>query len=316
MPAEFRNEPFTDFTKEENAQAMREAIAKVQSELGREYPLVIGGERITTGSFLESINPANRTQVVGRFNKATKELASRAVEDAAKAFETWKNTPAADRAALLFRVASIMRERKHELSAWMIHEVAKTWPEADGDTAEAIDFCEFYGREMLRYASDQPLVNIPGEQNQLEYVPLGVGAVIPPWNFPLAIMAGMTVASVVTGNTVVLKPSSDAPAIAFKFFEILEEAGLPAGVVNFMTGSGAEVGDVVVDHPKTRYVAFTGSMEVGLRINERAAKVHKGQLWIKRVVAEMGGKDAIVVADDADLDEAATGVVQSAFGFQ
>src|SRR4029079_382821 len=170
--------------------------------------------------------------------------------------------------------------------------------------------------EMLRYAGDQPLTHIPGEQNHLEYVPLGVGAVIPPWNFPLAIMAGMTVASVVTGNTVRLKPSSDAPTIAFKFFEILEEAGLPAGVVNFMTGSGAEVGDVVVDHPKTRYVAFTGSKEIGLRVNERAGKVHEDQIWIKRVVAEMGGKDAIIVADDADLEEAATGVVQSAFGFQ
>ncbi len=316
MSSEFRNEPFTDFTKSENAQAMREALQKVQSQLGREYPLVIGGERIATGDLLESINPANRTQVVGRFNKATKELASRAVEEAAKAFETWKHTPASDRIALLFRVAEIMRERKHELSAWMIHEVAKTWAEADGDTAEAIDFCEFYGREMQRYAGDQQLVNIPGEQNELDYIPLGVGAVIPPWNFPLAIMAGMTVASVVTGNTVVLKPSSDAPTIAFKFFEILEEAGLPPGVVNFMTGSGAEVGDVVVDHPKTRYVAFTGSKEVGLRINERAAKVHDGQIWIKRVVAEMGGKDAIIVADDANLDDAATGVVQAAFGFQ
>ncbi len=209
-----------------------------------------------------------------------------------------------------------MRERKHEFSAWMIHEVAKTWPEADGDTAEAIDFLEFYAREMLRYASEQPLTKLKGEDNQLEYIPLGVGAVIPPWNFPLAIMAGMTAASIVTGNTVVLKPSSDAPTIAYKFFELLEEAGMPAGVVNFMTGSGAEVGDVVVDHPKTRYIAFTGSKEVGLRINERAAKVHEGQLWIKRVVAEMGGKDAIIVADDADLEEAATGVVQAAFGFQ
>src|SRR5215207_6916670 len=316
MPAEFRNEPFTDFTKEENAQAMRDAIEKVRAQLGREYPLVIGGERIATGNMLDSFNPANRTQLVGRFNKATRELASRAVEEAAKAFETWKNVPAADRAALLFRVAEIMRKRKHELSAWMIHEVAKTWPEADGDTAEAIDFCEFYAREMLRYAGEQPLVHIPGEQNQLEYLPLGVGAVIPPWNFPLAIMCGMTVASVVTGNTVVLKPSSDAPAIAYKFFELLEEAGMPPGVVNFMTGSGAEVGDVVVDHPKTRYVAFTGSKEVGLRINERAAKVNDGQIWIKRVVAEMGGKDAIIVDADTDLDEAATGVVQSAFGFQ
>jgi 1-pyrroline-5-carboxylate dehydrogenase len=314
--SEFRNEPFTDFTKSENAQAMRDAIQKVQSQLGREYPLVIGGERIATGNLLDSINPANRTQVVGRFNKATKELASRAVEEAAKAFETWKHTPASDRVALVFRVAEIMRERKHELSAWMIHEVAKTWAEADGDTAEAIDFCEFYGREMQRYAGDHQLTHIPGEQNELDYIPLGVGAVIPPWNFPLAIMAGMTLASVVTGNTVVLKPSSDAPTIAYKFFEILEEAGLPPGVVNFMTGSGAEVGDVVVDHPRTRYVAFTGSKEVGLRINERAAKVHDGQIWIKRVVAEMGGKDAIIVADDANLDDAATGVVQAAFGFQ
>ena len=186
----FRNEPFTDFSKEENAQAMRAAIEKVQSELGREYPLVIGGEKITTGNFLDSINPANRTQVVGRFNKATKELATRAVDEAAKAFETWKNTSPEDRAALLFKVASIMRERKHELSAWMIHEVAKTWAEADGDTAEAIDFCEFYGWEMLRYASDQPLIHIPGEQNRLEYLPLGVGAVIPPWNYPLHVCGG------------------------------------------------------------------------------------------------------------------------------
>ncbi|HEY8227473.1 MAG TPA: L-glutamate gamma-semialdehyde dehydrogenase [Pyrinomonadaceae bacterium] len=316
MPSEFRNEPFTDFGKEENAQAMRNAIEKVKTQLGREYPLVIGGKRITTDSKLDSFNPANRTQLVGRFNKATKELASQAVEEAAEAFKTWRNTPPQERVELLFRVAAIMRERKHELSAWMIHEVAKTWPEADGDTAEAIDFCEFYGREMLRYAGDQSLVKIRGEENQLNYIPLGVGAVIPPWNFPLAIMAGMTVASIVTGNTVVLKPSSDSPAIAFKFFEILEEAGMPPGVVNFMTGSGAEVGDVVVDHPKTRYVAFTGSKEVGLRINERASKVNEGQVWIKRVVAEMGGKDAIIVADDANLDDAATGIVQSAFGFQ
>ena len=316
MPTEFRNEPLTDFTKEENAAAMRAAIEKVANELGQEYPLVIAGERIKTGATLDSINPANRTQVVGKFHKATKELANRAVEAAAETFKTWRNVPADERAQLLFRVAELMRARKHELSAWMVHEVAKTWPEADGDTAEAIDFCEFYAREMLRYNSEQPLVKLTGEQNHLDYIPLGVAAVIPPWNFPLAIMAGMTGAAIVTGNTVVLKPSSDAPAIAYKFFELLEEAGMPRGVVNFMTGSGAEVGDVVVDHPQTRFIAFTGSMEIGLRINERAAKPQPGQLWIKRVVAEMGGKDAIIVADDANLDEAATGVVQSAFGFQ
>src|SRR5215210_461969 len=275
---EFRNEPFTDFSKEENARVMREALGRVQAELGREHPLVIGGERVETGDILESLNPARKTEVVGRFHKATKELATQAVEKA--------------------------------------NEVAKTWPEADGDTAEAIDFCEFYAREMLRYASDQPLTHIEGEENRLTYIPLGVGVVIPPWNFPLAIMAGMTVASAVTGNTVVLKPSSDAPTIAYKFFELLEEAGMPAGVVNFMVGAGSEVGDVIVDHRLTRYVAFTGSKEIGLRINERAAKHQEGQLWIKRVVAEMGGKDAIVVDSDSDFEDAAAGVVAAAFGFQ
>jgi 1-pyrroline-5-carboxylate dehydrogenase len=316
MQSEFSNEPFTDFSKEENARQMRAAIEKVKGELGREYPLVIGGERIKTEGKFESINPAKKTEVVGRFQKATTDLARRAVETAHETFKTWRYTPATERAEILFRAAAALRERKHEMSAWMIHEVGKTWAEADGDTAEAIDFCEFYAREMLRYAGEQPLTKIQGEDNRLEYIPLGVGCVIPPWNFPLAIMAGMTVAVAVTGNTVVLKPSSDAPTIAYKFFEILEEAGLPAGVVNFMTGSGAEVGDVIVDHPLTRFIAFTGSKEIGLRINERAAKVQEGQIWIKRVVAEMGGKDAIIVDRDVNLDDAATAVVQSAFGFQ
>ena len=202
MPTEFQNEPLTDFTKDENAAAMRAGIAKVKSELGREYPLVIGGERITTGDTLASINPANRTQVVGSFHKATRDLANRAVETAAETFKTWSATPAAERADILFRVAALMRERKHELSALMIHEVSKTWPEADGDTAEAIDFCEFYAREMLRYAVPQPLTKIAGEDNNLDYIPLGVCIVIPPWNFPLAIMAGMTAAAIVTGREI------------------------------------------------------------------------------------------------------------------
>jgi 1-pyrroline-5-carboxylate dehydrogenase len=316
MANEFRNEPLTDFSEDENASAMRAAIESVKPQLGGEYPLVIGGERITTGNILESINPANRTQVVGRFHKANTELANRAVETASETFKTWSRTTAEQRVDLLFRVSSLLRQRKHEFSALMIHEVAKSWAEADGDTAEAIDFCEFYAHEMMRYAGPQPLTAIAGEENALDYIPLGVTVVIPPWNFPLAIMAGMTAAAIVTGNTVVLKPSSDAPTIAFKFFELLEEAGMPPGVVNFLTGSGAEVGDVIVDHAKTRLIAFTGSKEIGLRINERAAKVQDGQIWIKRVIAEMGGKDAIIVAADANLDDAAQGVVQSAFGFQ
>ncbi|MEO6390369.1 MAG: L-glutamate gamma-semialdehyde dehydrogenase [Pyrinomonadaceae bacterium] len=316
MTTEFKNEPFTDFSTEANAAAMRAALEKVEGELGQEYPLVIAGERITGAGKLVSYNPARKTQVVGTFQKATPEQAAQAVQQAHLTFQTWKNTPVQERVDLLFKVTDLLRQRKHEFSAMMIFEVGKTWAEADGDTAEAIDFCDFYAREMLRYADGQPVTPLPGEDNRLQYIGLGVGVVVPPWNFPLAIMAGMTVAAVVTGNTVVLKPSSDAPTIAYKFFALLEEAGLPAGVVNFMTGSGAEVGDVVVDHPLTRFVAFTGSKEVGLRVNERAAKAQPGQIWIKRVVAEMGGKDAIVVDADADLDDAANGIVQAAFGFQ
>lgn len=312
---EFKNEPFTDFTKEENAAAMRRAIEQVKSEVGREYPIIIGGERVETEEKFDSINPARKTEVVGRFSLANEEIVNRAVETANETFKSWKNVPAAERADYLFRAAAILRERKHYYSAWMVFEVGKTWAEADGDTAEAIDFLEFYGREMLRYAGEQPLTRIEGEDNRLEYIPLGVAAVIPPWNFPLAIMAGMTVAAAVTGNTVVLKPSSDAPTIAAKFVEVLEEVGLPSGVVNFVSGHG-DAGEAMVVHPKTRFIAFTGSKQVGLRINEQAAKTREGQIWIKRVIAEMGGKDAIIVADDADLDSAALGAAQSAFGYQ
>src|SRR5947208_12487998 len=220
------------------------------------------------------------------------------MQAALKAFESWKNVPAEERASLLLEAAEILRQRKFEFCAWLVFEVGKNWAEADADICETIDFLDFYAREALRLAAAKTPIQYPGERNYLRYIPLGVGAVIPPWNFPCAIMAGMTSAAIVCGNTVILKPSSESPAIAYKFFELLEEAGMPAGVVNFMTGSGAEVGDVIVDHPKTRFIAFTGSKEVGLRINERAAKTQPGQLWIKRVVAEMGGKDAIIVAEE------------------
>jgi len=314
---EFKNEPFTDFSKPENVEAMRAAIEKVRGELGREYPLLINGEKVTLTEKFESFNPAKKSEVVGRFSEADADtsLVEKAINGASDAFKTWRNVPASERAEFLFKAADLMRKRKHELSAWMVFEVAKTWAEADGDTAEAIDFCEFYGREMLRWSEEQPVTKIPGENNSLEYIPLGVGAVIPPWNFPLAIMAGMTSAAIVAGNTVVLKPSSDSPLIAAKFVEILEEVNLPPGVVNLLTGSAA-TGEAMVTSPKTRFISFTGSKQVGLHINEEAAKARDGQIWIKRVVAELGGKDAIIVADDADLDAAARGVVASAFGFQ
>ena len=314
---EFRNEPFTDFSRPENAQAITQAIKKVRSELGREYPVVINGEKVILDSKFKSINPAKTSEVVGVFSEVDTEtaLVDRAIEAATNAFAIWKNVPPADRAEYLFKAADLMRRRKHELSAWMIFEVAKSWAEADGDVAEAIDFCEFYGREMVRWSAEQPITKIEGEDNRLEYIPLGVGAVIPPWNFPLAIMVGMTTAAIVAGNTVVLKPSSDSPTIAAKFMEILEDIGLPTGVVNFLTGSAA-TGEAMVTHPQTRFISFTGSKQVGLHINEVAAKPRDGQKWIKRVVAEMGGKDAIIVTDDADLDMAASGVVASAFGFQ
>lgn len=316
MLSEFKNEQMTDFSHPRNREAMETALQGMRRQLGKTYPIVIGGERIEGLKTFETLNPSRKTEVLGRFQKATRDHAEAAIEAAAEAFQQWKREPVERRAGVLVKAAELLRKRKHEFSATMVLEVGKNWPEADGDTAEAIDFLEFYAREAYRYAADQPLVKIESENNDLVYIPLGVGAVIPPWNFPLAIMAGMTVAAIVTGNTVVLKPSSDAPLIAWKFFELLEEAGMPPGVANFVSGSGQEVGDTIVKHPKTRFIAFTGSKEVGLHINEEAAKTAKGQLWIKRVIAEMGGKDAIIVDKDTDVEEAAKAVVSSAFGFQ
>jgi len=316
MPSEFKNETFTDFSDSANVEAFKKALAQIESEFGKEYDLVIGGKKKKTGAQIRSIDPSNPDNVVGVVAKAGREEADEAMNAALEAFETWRFVSPADRAEYLFKAAAKVRERRHEFSACMVYEVGKSWPEADGDTAEAIDFLEFYGREMIRLGGEQPLTKIPSEKNELRYIPLGVGVVIPPWNFPFAIMAGMTSAAFVAGNTVLLKPSSDSPVVAAKFMEVLEEVGVPAGVVNYVPGSGADVGDYIVQHPKTRFIAFTGSMEVGLRINEEAAKKRDGQIWIKRAVLEMGGKDSIVVDKDADLDDAARNVVGSAFGFQ
>lgn len=311
----FKNEGYINVSDPEIQRKMKEAFEKIEKE-NKEYDIIVAGKRIKTNRKIRSINPSNPEEVVGIVSKADKEIVDTAIEKAWKVFEYWKNLPVEKRVEPFLRAAKIMRERRFELDATMIMEVGKNWLEADADLAEAIDFLEFYAREAVRYASPQPVVRIPTENNELVYIPLGVGAVIPPWNFPAAIMVGMTTAAAITGNCVILKPASDSPVIAAKFVEILHEAGLPEGVVNYVPGSGGEIGDYIVQHPKIRFISFTGSKEVGLRINELAAKHQPGQLWIKRVVLEMGGKDAVVVDETADLDAAAEGCVASAFGFQ
>ncbi|WP_339269756.1 L-glutamate gamma-semialdehyde dehydrogenase [Paenibacillus sp. FSL K6-1330] len=315
MRVPFRNEPFLDFKNELNNKLYDAALSAVEAELGKTYPLVIGGAQIHTERTLKSVNPSRKRQVIGIVSQADTELAEQAIQTAARTFETWKHTAPSERARYLYKAAAIMRRRKFEFSALMTLEAGKTRAEADADTAEAIDFMEFYAREMQRLSAPQPLTVHEEEENHLYYIPLGVGIVIPPWNFPLAIMAGMTTAAIVSGNTVVLKPASTTPVIAAKFVELLEEVSLPPGVVNFLPGPGQEVGDYLVDHPLTRFISFTGSRDVGLRIQERAAKTQPGQQWIKRVIAEMGGKDAIIVDSEADLDLAADAITASAFGF-
>ncbi|HXV15053.1 MAG TPA: aldehyde dehydrogenase family protein, partial [Candidatus Krumholzibacteria bacterium] len=316
MPTPFVNEPLSNFDDPAVGSKMQQAIDRVRSELGRDYPLVIDGQKVKTPATIASIDPSHPDTVVGRVAEGKREHAERALQAALERFKTWQHVAAEERASYLFKAAKVIRDRKFDYAAWMVFEVGKSWAEADADVAETIDFLEFYGREALRLAAEQPVTKIKGEDNALVYIPLGAGVVIPPWNFPMAIMAGMTSAAIVAGNTVVLKPSSDSPVIAAKFVEVLEEVGLPAGVVNFVPGGGGEVGGYLVQHPKTRFIAFTGSKEVGLHINQEAATPRKGQVWIKRAVLEMGGKDSIIVDEGVDLDEAAKGVVASAFGFQ
>ena len=311
----FSNQPFTDFSDPENARSMRHALDHVAAHLGSEYSLIVGGKRLKTAERIRSINPARPAQIVGIHQKAGAAQVDAAMTAALRAFDGWSRTTVEDRISLLLGAAEIIRKRKFEFMAWLTYEVGKNWAEADADVGETIDFLEFYAREALRLAAATTPIQYPGERDELFYIPLGVGAVIPPWNFPFAIMAGMTAAAIVTGNSVILKPSSDAPTIAARFVEVLEEAGIPDGVVNFCPGSGAAFGNAIVEHPKTRFIAFTGSRSVGLEIHLRAAQHRPGQIWIKRTILEMGGKDSILVAADADLDAAVEGVVASAFGF-
>ena len=310
----FRNEPFTDFSAPDNHRAMLDALARVRSELGRTYDLILGGHPTQTGTKFNSTNPARPAEIIGTHFAAGASEVETAIAAASAAFPVWSRGPAAYRVEILLRTAQLIRERHLDLCAWLVFEVGKNWAEADADVGECIDFLEFYARQALQLDAATTPIQYPGERNVLRYVPLGVGAVIPPWNFPFAIMAGMTAAAIVTGNTVVLKPSPDAPTIAARFVSLLTEAGLPDGVVNLLQG-GPEAGRPLVESPKIHFIAFTGSKKVGLEIHERAARTQPGQRFIKRTILEMGGKDAILVSADADVDAAVEGVVASAFGF-
>ncbi len=310
-------EPLTNFELPGNKQSYEQALLKVKSELGKEYPLLIGGQEIRTGVIYTSVNPAKFDNVIGKIHQGGLAEAELAMDSAQTAFLSWKKTNPKVRADVLFKAANIIRRRKHEFSALMTLEAGKPWVEADADTAEAIDFLEYYGRQMLTISRiDDTVLSRPNiERNEYFYIPLGVGAIITPWNFPLAILTGMTSAAIVSGNTVILKPAMTTQVIAYRFIEVLKEAGLPDGVVNYLPGKGSIIGDFLVKHPKTRFVSFTGSKEVGMNIYENAAKVQKGQIWLKRVIAEMGGKDAILVDKGVNPLKAADDIVKSAFGF-
>jgi 1-pyrroline-5-carboxylate dehydrogenase len=311
----YKNEPYLDWSDEANVKAMRSAMQDVSGRLGESYPLVIGGKRIETEGEIASVNPADPSQVVGRVAAAGEREADMALETATKAFESWSRTAPEARARVLLRAAAIMRRRKFEMLAWEVYEGGKPWAEADAQFAEAIDFLEYYAREMLRLKDGVEIYSVPGEESRYFYQPMGVGVVIAPWNFPTAILTGMSSAAVVTGNTIIMKPSEFTSVLGAKIMEIFEEAGAPPGVVNFLPGYGGEIGDYLVTDPRTRFISFTGSMKTGLRINELAARQIESQRWIKRVITEMGGKDAMIIDDSADLDAAAADIVTSAYGY-
>jgi 1-pyrroline-5-carboxylate dehydrogenase len=312
----YRNEPYSDFAAAEPRAAYLEALETVRSKLGGHIPLIIDGKPVATDERITSIDPADPLVVVGTTGSASPAEAQLAIDAATAAFHGWSRRPADERARFVHRIGDLMAERKYELSAWMTLEAGKNWAEAEADVAEAIDFCRYYAHEAIRLAEPVPVYPYPGETNESFLIPIGPGVVIPPWNFPLAILVGMTVGPVAAGNTVVLKPASNTPVLGAHFMDIVAEAGLPDGVINFLPGPGAEVGDFLVDHPGTRFINFTGSKEVGLRIAQRAAAVHPGQRWLKRAYMEMGGKDGIVVDETADLDVAADAIVRSAYGYQ
>ena len=311
----YKNEPYLDWSDESNQNAMRVALKEVGGSLGKSYPLIIGGKPVETDGEIRSVNPSNPSQVVGRVGRATEREADMALETATKTFDSWSKTEPEARARILLRAAAIMRQRKFEMLAWEVYEGGKPWAEADAQVAEAIDFLEYYAREMLRLKDGVDVYSVPGEESRYFYQPMGVGVIIAPWNFPTAILTGMSSAAIVTGNTIVMKPSEYTSVIGAKVAEIFDEAGLPPGVLNFCPGYGGEIGDYLVTDARTRFVSFTGSVVTGLRINELAAKQIENQRWIKRVIVETGGKDAMIIDDSADLEAAADDIVKSAYGY-
>jgi len=311
----YKNEPYLDWSDVANVETMRSALQDVSGRLGWSYPLVIGGKRLETDDEIVSVNPANPSQVVGRVATASEREADMALDMATTTFESWSRTAPEARARILLRASAIIKRRRFELFAWEAHEAGKTWAEADAEVAEAIDFMEYYAREMLRLKDGVEIYSIPGEESRYFYQPMGAGVIIAPWNFPVAILMGMSSAAIVAGNTIVMKPSEFTSVLGAKVMEIFEEAGVPEGVVNFVPGYGSEIGDYLVQDARTRFISFTGSMKTGLRINELAAKQIKNQRWVKRVITEMGGKDAMIIDDSADLDAAAADIVASAYGY-
>ena len=312
----FVKEPYSDFTDASDASRYRTALATVERELGKEAPLVIGGDHVTTKASIVSVDPSLPATIVGKASSADRDHVVSAIDAAWGAFRDWSRRSAAERAGMIHRVGDLIAERSYEFAAWQTYEAGKNWAEAEADVAEAIDFCRYYAHQALRLAEPVPVEAHPGETNESWLQPIGAGVVIPPWNFPLAILVGMTVGPVAAGNTVVLKPASNTPLVGWGFMQVLAEAGMPDGVVNYLPGAGSVVGDALVDHPMTRFVNFTGSKEVGLRIAERSAQVTEGQRWLKRSYMEMGGKDALIVDETADLEGAVADAIRSAFGFQ
>lgn len=316
MLTPYSPEPYSDFTDHVSAAKYQSGLDRVSSMLGERALLVIGGEHIDTKASIDSLNPSNPSELVGTSASASNNHVEQAMTAAWDAYEGWSRRTAEERAAVVHRVGDLILERKFEFAAWQSYEAGKNWAEAEGDVAEAVDFCRFYAHQALRMAEPLDVVQVDGETNSSTLQPIGAGVAIPPWNFPLAIPAGMVMGPVAAGNTVILKPASNTPLVSWAFMKLLEDAGVPPGVVNFLPGSGSEIGDALVDHPKTRFVNFTGSKEIGLRIAERAAKVHDGQKWLKRSFMEMGGKDALIIDDTVDIPEAAADAARSAFGFQ